>query len=89
MRIEWRPQARADLQQLLSYIGDRNFAAACELHQAIEAATSNLPQYPCLYRKGRVAGTREIVVQPNYLLVYRVTDRIEILNILHTKREYP
>lgn len=89
MRIEWRPDAWADLRQLLDYIGDRNISAASELHQAIDAATSILPQNPCLYRVGRVSGTREIVVHPNYLVVYRVTDRIEILNVLHARQEYP
>ncbi|MDN4544794.1 type II toxin-antitoxin system RelE/ParE family toxin [Pseudomonas sp. C32] len=89
MLVEWRPEARAALWQILNYIGDRNFAAASELFQAIEIATSALPEHPCLYRFGRVPGTREIVVHPNYLVVYRVTDRIEILSVLHARQEYP
>ncbi|CAI8765105.1 Plasmid stabilization system protein [compost metagenome] len=89
MLVEWRPEARAELWQILNYIGDRNFVAASELFQAIEAATSALPEHPYLYRFGRVPGTREIVVHPNYLVVYRVTDRIEILSVLHARQEYP
>ena len=89
MRIEWRPEARAELWQIIDYIGDRHLVAASELYQAIEAATSALPQHPYLYRFGRVPGTREIVVHPNYLVVYRVTDRIEIVTVLHARREYP
>ncbi len=38
MRIEWRPEARADLKQIISYVADRNLQAAVELNQAIHAA---------------------------------------------------
>lgn len=89
MRVEWRPQARSDLLQILSYIGNHNLVAALELNQAIETVTSALPEYPYLYRCGRLPGTREIVVHPNYLVVYRVTDQIQILSVLHARQEYP
>jgi len=87
--VEWRPEARAALYEILDYIDEHNPQAAEELQADIEAATSALPQHPYLYRYGRVPGTREIVVHPNYLVVYRVTDRIEILTVLHARQEYP
>ena len=89
MLVEWRPLARAQLSEILEYISDRNIVAASELYKNIEAAISALPQHPYLYRFGRVPGTREIVVHPNYLVVYRVTDRIEILTVLHARQQYP
>lgn len=89
MLVEWRPEARAALYEILDYIDERNPQAAEELQADIEAATSALPQHPYLYRYGRVPGTREIVVHPNYLVVYRVIDRIEILTVLHARQEYP
>lgn len=89
MLVEWRPLARAQLGEILDYIGDRNIVAASELYQNIQAATSAVPQHPYLYRFGQVRGTREIVVHPNYLVVYRVTDRIEILTVLHARQQYP
>lgn len=89
MRIEWRPEARAGLLEILDYISEHDIPAASKLSQTIDTATSALSQHPFLYRPGRVSGTREIVVHPNYLVVYRVTDRIDILNILHARREYP
>ncbi|MHA3735381.1 type II toxin-antitoxin system RelE/ParE family toxin [Pseudomonas sp. Eth.TT006] len=89
MRVDWRPEARTQLWQTLNYISDRNPVAASQLNATIETATSSLPRHPFLYRFGRVAGTREIVVHPNYVVVYRVTDRIEILNLLHARQAYP
>lgn len=89
MRVEWRPEARAELKAILEYIVERKVAAASDLNEAIEAATTALPQHPYLYRLGRVLGTREIVVHPNYLVIYRITDWIEILTVLHARQEYP
>ncbi|MBD8191925.1 type II toxin-antitoxin system RelE/ParE family toxin [Pseudomonas fluorescens] len=74
---------------MLEYIVGRNLVAASDLNEAIEAVTTALPQHPYLYRLGRIPGTRESVVHPNYLAVYRVTDRIEILTVLHARQEYP
>ncbi len=89
MLVEWRPEAREALFDILSYIDEHNPAAADKLDEAIDKAVTALPQHPYLYRYGRVAGTREIVVHPNYLVVYRVTDHIEIITVLHARQQYP
>jgi toxin ParE1/3/4 len=89
MRVEWRPEARAELRVILEYILERNTVAASSLSESIEAATTALPDHPYLYRLGRIPGTREIVVHPNYLVVYRITDWIEIVTVLHARQEYP
>ena len=52
-------------------------------------ATNRIIENPYLYRPGRIAGTREAVVHPNYILVYRVTGTIEILAVLHARQRYP
>ena len=89
MLVEWRSEALADLWAILDYIDERNPAAADRLFLAIETAVQALPEHPYLYRQGRVAGTREIVVHPNYLIVYQVAHAIEILGVLHARQEYP
>ncbi len=43
-----------------------------------------------MFRIGRVPETREAVVHPNYILVYRVgADSVEVINILHSRQQYP
>ena len=56
---------------------------------AVRHTTNRIVENPYLYRPGRVAGTREAVVHPNYILVYRVTGMIEILAVLHARQRYP
>ena len=45
---------------------------------------------PHLYRPGRVPGTREAVVHPNYVMVYRIeSETITILRVLHAAQRWP
>jgi plasmid stabilization system protein ParE len=60
------------------------------LHADIMATAEQLGERPNLYRPGRVAGTREAVVRPNYLIVYQAgATFVDVLRILHAAREYP
>lgn len=88
--VLWRPEAQADLAAILEFIAQRNPQAALTLYDAVEHLVSQLPHHPCLYRLGRVPGTRELVAHPNYIVVYQVsTTSIEILSVLHSRRRYP
>lgn len=88
--IEWRPQARKALRDIIDYLSDRNPQAAETLVWSIEKTAEGLARHPYLYRPGRVRGTREAVVHPNYLMVYRISnDRIVIIDVLHSRQEYP
>ncbi|MDQ0251597.1 addiction module RelE/StbE family toxin [Sphingomonas kyeonggiensis] len=88
--VVWDDEAQAALLEILDYIGASNKPAAIRLHAAIMHAAERLPDYPELHRPGRIAGTREAVVHPNYLLIYRVTPHaIEILTLIHARQPYP
>ncbi len=90
LTLIWRDTARADASAIFNYIAERNVAAAERLLAAIETCADALPQHPKLYRPGRVKGTREAVVHPNYIIVYRVTtEAVEIVNVVHARQEYP
>ncbi|MGN6653381.1 type II toxin-antitoxin system RelE/ParE family toxin [Trinickia sp.] len=49
-----------------------------------------LAEHRYLFRTGRVAGTREVVAHPNYVVVYRVTGTaVLVLRVLHARQQYP
>lgn len=90
LKLIWRPTARQDLRTILAYISERNPNAADDLLGRINACAERLPDHPFMYRSGRRDGTREAVVHPNYVLVYRVgSDAVEIVNVMHSRRQYP
>ena len=88
--LEWRQAARDDLLAIVDYISDDNPTAAQALKDEIEAKVSRLPDHPRLYRSGRVAGTREMVVHRSYLVIdAEDKDGISILRILHGAQQWP
>lgn len=88
--INWKQTAIDDLENITAYIFARNPDAAFVLEDEILMTAEKLAEMPYSGRIGRVLGTREKILHPNYLLVYEVTSTaINILNIVHTKQEYP
>ncbi len=88
--LEWRRAAQADLLAIVDYISDDNPDAAQRLKDEIQEKASKLLDHPKLYRPGRVAGTREMVVRPNYIVVYTEDDRVvTILRALHAAQQWP
>jgi plasmid stabilization system protein ParE len=52
--------------------------------------TSALVSHPKLYKPGRMKGTREMVIRPNYLVIYQETStEVTILRVLHAARQWP
>jgi addiction module RelE/StbE family toxin len=87
---EWRPAARDDLLAIIDYISDDNPGAAQALKDEIETKVSRLPAHPKLYRAGRVAGTREMVVRGNYIVIYAEDENAtSVLRVLHGARQWP
>lgn len=90
LNLEWRATAIADLLAIVDYISDDNPDAAQALKDEIEVKTSRLPDTPQLYRVGRVDGTREMVVRPNYIVIYAEdVIAVTILRVLHAAQQWP
>jgi len=68
--LKWKATAVADLLAIIDYISDDNPDAAQALKDEIAGKTLGLPEHPQMYRVGRVYETREMVVRPNYIVVY-------------------
>jgi toxin ParE1/3/4 len=88
--LNWSLSAISDLETITDYIEQYCPRAADNLKNDIVYAVSQLPFHPFLYRQGRVNGTREMVVHPNYLVVYAIhTASLDIISVLHARQDYP
>ncbi len=88
--LEWTEHARHDLLAIIDFISDDSPDSAQRLKDDVEAKVAKLPEFPRLYRTGRVEGTREMVVWANYIVVY-IEDpfTISILRVLHAAQQWP
>jgi toxin ParE1/3/4 len=88
--LEWLETAHADLLLIIDYISDDNPDAAQRLKDDIEAKAAELPEFPKLYRQGRIEGTQEMVVWSNFIVVYQEdTFTVRILRVLHAAQQWP
>lgn len=88
--LRWTPEAIQDREAIYDFIEADNPIAALTLDELLEEKAGRLIDHPGLGRPGRVAGTRELVTHPNYLLIYDVTnDLVRMLRVLHAARQWP
>ncbi len=90
LNARWDAEARIQLDNIVQYIRDRNLAAAERLEQSFQISVERFCSIPMIGRSGRVAGSREWIVHPNYLIIYRMTEQtIDIVRVLHARQQYP
>lgn len=90
MRIIWSRRALNDRDRIYSYIEEDDPAAALALDELFEKRAAQLAAHSLLGRTGRVRGTRELVVHPNYIVIDDIADaHVRILRILHAARQWP
>ncbi len=90
--VEWRPLAREDLRGIIQYIGKDSKGRASAFGKTLQDRVAQLAQFPELGRAGRISGTRELIVHPNYIVFYRVLEdarRVQILRVKHTAQHWP
>jgi len=86
----WTPEAKRDRNEIYDYIEADNPAAALALDELFSKNAGHLLEHPGLGRIGRVKGTRELVVHPNYILIYDlIGDWVRVLRVLHAARQWP
>lgn len=88
--LEWKASAASDLMAIVDYISDDNPEAARALMDEIESKVAVLLVHPKRCRVGRVQGTRELVIRPNYIVVYReYAEAVTILRVLPAAQMWP
>jgi toxin ParE1/3/4 len=80
----WKKRALSDRQKIVEYIEQDSPQAALNVGQILTENAVMLGVMPMMGKAGRLAGTRELVALPNYIIIYRVKNNItEILRIKH------
>ncbi|WP_309762883.1 type II toxin-antitoxin system RelE/ParE family toxin [Agrobacterium pusense] len=91
MKLTWTAFALSDRDAIFTYIEADNPAAAILIDERIVAAARRLLDFPASGRVGRIAGTRELVINGTpYVAAYAITDAtVRILRVLHGAQEWP
>jgi len=91
MRIEWRELAIEDLLGIVVHIASDNPVAAFEVDDEIHRQVELLSTYPNIGRRGRVKGTKELVISnfPYVIPYWIVGESVEIIRVYHTSQQWP
>jgi toxin ParE1/3/4 len=88
-RVTWSPASEQDLREIWRYyFGAASRDVADRMIRAISAAAEKAAEHPTLRRRrdDLLPGLRAVLVHP-YVLCYRLDDDgVEIVRILHQKR---
>lgn len=88
----WTKPALADLDEACAWTAPNFSPAVAErLAARIVLATEDLRTFPDMGRRGRVDGTRELIIgRTPYFIVYRLADeRVEVIALIHGARAWP
>jgi toxin ParE1/3/4 len=91
MNIRWSPEAAVDFAGIVEYIRNQNFSAADRIARTIYDSVTSLKSFPQRGRRGKVEGTRELVLAPlPFIVVYRVQrENLEIARVSHGSQKWP
>jgi toxin ParE1/3/4 len=90
VKLAWAPEALSDRRAIYDFIEARSPQAAIALDTRFKQQAALLKSHPGLGRPGRVTGTRELVVQSNYIIVYTANPtEVHVLRVLHAALKWP
>lgn len=90
IELLWTIKAIRDRHEIYDYIEADDPVAALVLDELFAGRAGGLVEHPDLGRRGRVGGTRELVVHQNYILVYELAGEVvRVLRVLHAARQWP
>ncbi len=91
MKLRLTPRASEQLLSAYDYLQAVNASAATTQIEWIFDAIDLLARYPHAGRKGRIAGTQEMVVpRTPFIVAYRLEQQeLQILAVLHSSQRWP
>lgn len=88
--VVWARRAVRNLDDIAEYIARDDPEAAQRIVRLIVERVAGLAFFPRIGREGRIAGTRELVITGTpYIVLYRISERVEVLRIRHAARRWP
>ena len=90
MKVVWSWLARKRRLEILGYISRYDTEAARKMDRLFRQSARRLVSFPQMGVAGRIEGTRELTVHPNYIVVYKISqETIEIITIVHSAQLFP
>ncbi|WP_071633195.1 type II toxin-antitoxin system RelE/ParE family toxin [Brucella cytisi] len=91
MKLTWSAFALSDRDAIFTFIEADNPSSAIMVYERIVAAARRLIDFPASGWVGRIAGTRELVLNGTpYVAAFAVTQSaVRILRVLHGAQEWP
>jgi len=91
LNIRWSALAIEDREVIFDYLLHLDPAVAIRIDLEIEQQVENLARFPKLGRDGRVADTRELVINRTpYIVAYSLdADSLVILRVIHSSQVWP
>ncbi|MGA2904494.1 MAG: type II toxin-antitoxin system RelE/ParE family toxin [Candidatus Korobacteraceae bacterium] len=91
MKIRLTPRASQQLLSAYEYLQATSASAAASQMKRIFNSIDLLERFPLAGRKGRIAGTREMVVpRTPFIVAYAIVGKeIQVLAILHAAQRWP
>jgi plasmid stabilization system protein ParE len=89
MKVRYRIQARADLEEIFRYLDRRSPTGARNVLQAIHAAIDNIAEFPNAAQRTSDPEIRvKIVGRYRYRIFYAIVDAdyVEIIHVRHAAR---
>ncbi len=88
MPIKWADSAHQDILAILEYFAEKQEKdIGQKILDRLFEALELLAKFPKAGRLGRVEGTRELLIPKSpYILVYTVTEQVEIVRLLYTRQ---
>lgn len=89
-QLYWSEPSIRDMSNISCYIALSSLKSADRLLERIAARAHLLLARPQMGRVGVRSDTRELVVHPHYVIIYRLSsDRVTILRVKHTATKLP
>lgn len=79
-----------DLRSIRAWIAKDSPAAAAAMWSLIDEQVAKLADSKFPRRRGRVAGTKELVAHENYIVVFMEDEiTVTVLNVMHVRQKFP